>query len=186
MFVTIFDINKYALMPHQTHALLSKREGEMITNTITSMLEDSYCMDSETLKYVARFYTMDDFGRLIFKRNQYGRCGYPLCNQRLSNTSIDLNNCGSLDSYCSELHYDCTNFIITQLSDMPIYKRDGIHLINRYNLNKVNRENELFQIKLLEEILQEKTTEYDMDNMTDELNKFDLKPWLYISNALVQ
>lgn len=175
MIVTIFDINKYALMPHQTHALLSKREGEMITNSITSMVEDSYCMDQQTLKYMTRFYTMDDFGRLIFKRNQHGRCGYPLCNQLLSNISIGSHNCGSLDSYCSESHLDYTNFIITQLYDIPIYKRDGIHLINRYDLNKVNKENNLFRIKLLEEIFQEKNTEYELDKMTDELNHFALK-----------
>lgn len=175
MIVTVFDINKYALMPHQTHAIISKREGEMITNTITSMLEESYCMDFETLNYITRFYTMDDFGKLIFKRNQHNRCGYPLCKQLLSNTSIGLNNCGSLDSYCGESHYDYTNFIISQLYDIPIYKRGDIHLINRYDLNKVNRENDFFQIKLLEEILQEKNTEYDLDKMTDELNNFELK-----------
>lgn len=162
-------------MPHQTHAMLSKREGEMITATITSMLEDSYCMDEKTLKYITRFFTMDDWGRLIFKRNSLGRCGYPLCNKMLNNPAIDINNCGSMISYCNGLHYDCTNFVMTQLHEIPIYRRNGIHLINRYDLNKVNQENEIFQLKLFEEILQEKTTEYDLDMMTDELTKFELK-----------
>lgn len=175
MVVTIFDINKYALIPHQTHSMLSKREGEMITSSITSMLKDSYCMDEKTLKYMTRFYTMDEFGKLIFARNQHGRCGYPLCNKHLNTPNIDINSCGSMISYCNGLHYDCTNFVMTQLHEMPIYRRTGIHLINRYDLTKVNEENQLFQLKLFEEILQEKTMEYDLDTMTDELTKFGLK-----------
>lgn len=169
--VTVMDINKYALMPHQTHAMLSRREGEMITDTITSMLANSYCMDSKTLRYITRFYTADDFGNLVFQRNKNGRCGYPICNKWLNTPNIDRNNCGSMVSYCNGLHYDCTNFVMTQLKEIPIYRRSAIHLINNYDLNVMNRGNDMFDIQLFEEILQEKTTEYDLDMMTDELMK---------------
>lgn len=183
MLVTVDDIIKSALLPHQTHAKLSRREGEMITESITAMLINGYCLDLITLRFMVQFYTREDWQRLIWFRNQNDRCGYPLCKNHLNGELVDLNTLGSLYSYCNSLHMDCDNFIKSQLSEVPIADRDSIHIVNNIQLQQqlqtqipgqIQQTNP-FQIQLLEDIIKDKTTEYNMDEIIDSLNKFDLK-----------
>ncbi|CCK69947.1 putative protein-serine/threonine phosphatase KNAG_0D01960 [Huiozyma naganishii CBS 8797] len=169
--VTVKDVYENALLPHQLHAQLSEREGQLLTNEITALLSDSYCIDDTTLKFISPFYTLSDYKTLNLVRNSRGRCAYPLCDKFLNGGSVTAEFSGSMLGFCSGLHYDCNNYILNQLSDdPPIYLRERIHMVSRFDF--ANMRKQTYQVELFEDYLKKKATEYDMDTINIELDKF--------------
>ncbi|AGO13318.1 AaceriAFR175Cp [[Ashbya] aceris (nom. inval.)] len=136
---TIEDIQRQVLAAYRQHRQLSLKEADLLTVELLELLSQTECTP-ETLKYVGRFFTKTTYSDLIDERNLNKRCGYPLCgqsqgrirdpyeNRRVSSFLTQNNPYKYLTSFCSKLHFRCSQFYQVQLSDEALFARVGVHL----------------------------------------------------------
>lgn len=138
--------------------------NDVISN-ILALLSQSYCVDSTTFKCVLALINITDYNVLVRERHMNHRCAYPLCSKEISNT---LPN-GYLADYCGDYHFDCSQFVITQLAQFP---RCGLELWKR---QLSAGEKNPGRMILFEELLQDKVIENDVNSLTTDMNIFRLR-----------
>ncbi|EDO16280.1 hypothetical protein Kpol_1053p17 [Vanderwaltozyma polyspora DSM 70294] len=187
--ISIEDIQEKALKPHQMHRQLSIRETEMISLGLLEMLCDSDCQDEKTLKYLAKFLTPELYEDLIDERNLNKKCGYPLCDrapERIRDPfSIDINTrkflwennpYAYLSTYCSKLHFKCSQFYQMQLSEDALFSRTGIHLYTTTSgSNPGIPDDSKYHVTLFEELLREKASEDDIKKLIASMRGLDIQ-----------
>lgn len=92
------------------------------------------------------------------------RCGYPLCSNMITNNSGTDN----LSYYCGDYHFDCSQFVITQMNQYP---RCNVEQWKRLIMEGHDNPARLI---LFEELLQDKLVEKDIDSLTTDMNIFRL------------
>lgn len=122
---------------HAKRGVLSHKEAEQVSLIVIEQLTNETHRD--TLKYVSRFITKDDYNDIVDERNILHLCGYPLCNRdpkgikqphqiNYRRPSVVL-PATYLSKYCTREHYQASLFYQAQLSDISVASRPDITLI---------------------------------------------------------
>ncbi|CCF57249.1 hypothetical protein KAFR_0C02560 [Kazachstania africana CBS 2517] len=173
---SICDINEYVMKPHQLHERLSIKEWEHINNDIVILLASSFCLDENTLKYVCKFITLDTYRNLIHARNINGRCAYPMCQSHINTAStMSYSTVDNISQYCNDFHFDCSQFLLTQINKTPLYERVDLHMFKTYNTGEQQENHKISDVTLLEELIRNKSTDNDIFDMLKEITAFQLK-----------
>ncbi|SMN21902.1 similar to Saccharomyces cerevisiae YER139C RTR1 CTD phosphatase [Maudiozyma saulgeensis] len=137
--------------------------NDAISN-ILALISQSYCLDSTTFKCVLALLNLSDYEVLLRERSVKHRCAYPLCSKEISE-ALSRNH---LSNYCGDYHFDCSQFVITQLGQFP---RCGIELWKRLLSEEERNPGRMI---LFEELLQDKVVENDINSLTTDMNIFRL------------
>lgn len=139
----------------------SQQDSNDVINNMISQLITSYCIDEQTLKYALNLMNLSDYELLLKKRYQYNRCGYPLCPVIIPASSVT-----DPLLYCDSLHFDCSQFVKTQLGPSPKWDLESLLADYRNVMNNPSN------IILFEELLRDKLVENELLSLSTDIKMF--------------
>lgn len=161
---TFQDTNNMTSLYDITQLVSVMTDSNELISAILSQITQSYCIDSKTFKSILALLNISDYEILLRERYMNHRCGYPLCSK-----VITTNSCtGILSYYCSDYHFDCSQFVITQMSQYPRCN------IKQWKSLIIEGYDNPARLVLFEELLQDKIVEKDIDSLTTDMNIFRL------------
>lgn len=146
--------------------ILCTADSSAIVSQFIKTLTTSYCIDIDTFKTVLLLLNNSDYDLLVRERCRNGICGYPLCNVNIPAP----NRLIPFTWYCNDYHFDCSQFVLTQLRKFPIY---DVSLLQK-DLTDGGLANTA-SITLFEEYLRDKVWDNDMDSVTTSMNMFRMR-----------
>lgn len=146
--------------------ILGSPDSSDIVNEFMKTLTYSYCIDSETFKTVLLFLNNTDYDSLVRERCHHNICGYPLCKMAISTP----NRLIPFTWYCNDYHFDCSQFVLTQLRTFPLY---DISLLGKDMIS--GGLSNTTSVTLFEEYIRDKVLDNDVDSVTSSMNMFKMR-----------
>lgn len=116
--------------------LKARHEAEMITLSWIEKLLDN--VTAECLKLASRYLRPQDYDEVVNERNLASDCGFPVCSNKrtqpsarykISMSEKKIYSLERLSKFCSMDHLRHSMFYRSQLSDEPIWTREGINTL---------------------------------------------------------
>lgn len=147
MQVITIDSFKPTLLRYSHPDTLTPTEASRLSLSIIEELSEDVC-DKFFLKFISRFLTKDSYSEILQERNINKICAYPMCceapgrikdHYSKSYQKSKMLPYAYLNLYCSRLHYQCSEFYKTQLSDEAVFARKNITVepygVMKYEVN---------------------------------------------------
>lgn len=147
MQVITIDSFKPTLLRYSHPDTLMPTEASRLSLSIIEELSEDVC-DKFFLKFISRFLTKDSYSEILQERNINKICAYPMCceapgrikdHYSKSYQKSKMLPYAYLNLYCSRLHYQCSEFYKTQLSDEAVFARKNITVepygVMKYEVN---------------------------------------------------
>lgn len=147
------------ILGSRPRGLLTRSQSSSLVLHLVILAVDP--VDSNTLRYLSRFFTPTDYDDLVTERTVNSRCGYPLCVNYLRDARGNIRQQGRGGNpieiwkrhFCSPSCYQASTFYRAQLSLEHLCTRRDVAYLPYGHMNYEN------EIMLLEEVLRIARTE---------------------------
>jgi len=175
MQIITIDSFKPTLLKYSHPDTLTPTEASQLTLALVEELSEDVC-DKFFLKFISRFLTKSSYSEILQERNINRVCAYPMCcespgrikdHYSKSFQKSKLLPYAYLNLYCSKVHYQCSEFYKTQLSDEAVFARKDI-TVKSYGSMKYE-----VNITLLDEVYEKYNSKDENSSIMEVIRNLD-------------